>query len=70
LFPKILLPGKSDTMMTKFIGYEKVFAINADSLDEYCKKTDGLSIFRKKWAKIYRRDSLDKSNKICTFIIN
>ncbi|PQJ09618.1 hypothetical protein CJD36_016905 [Flavipsychrobacter stenotrophus] len=69
LFPQIILPGESITMTTKLFNYEKAFAINADSLDEYCNNTNGYAISRQKWVKLFRKNNLDENNKTCTFTI-
>jgi hypothetical protein len=68
-FPKILMAGGSVIMSTKFLGKEKVFAINADSLDALCKSKYSHEVISKNWVKIFRNDKLDETNRTCTFLI-
>ena len=69
-FPRVLMAGDSTVMRTKFLGTEKVFAINADSLDVHCKKGDISHVLKSAWIKVFQDINLDENNRTCRFIIN
>ncbi|PQJ09709.1 hypothetical protein CJD36_017410 [Flavipsychrobacter stenotrophus] len=68
-FPKVIMPGQSVVLETKFKFVMKAIAINADSLDKFCGNTNEGITNKCTWVKIFHNDHLATTNKTCTFII-
>ena len=68
-YPIFLKSNDSIDVQWKLFNYQKIYLINADSLNEYCNKNFSYNIAGKKWVKIMK-EKVDVKNKVCSFIIN
>ncbi len=68
-YPIFLKSNDSIDVQWKLFTYQKIYLINADSLNEYCNKNFSYNIVGKKWVKIMK-EKVDVKNKVCSFIIN
>ncbi|MFD0749882.1 hypothetical protein ACFQZS_06995 [Mucilaginibacter calamicampi] len=67
-FPQLLNAGETTIMRTKMHDIQKMNVINADSLEEYCKKGLDYNIMNKPWVKILT-ERVDLQKKTCTITI-
>ena len=63
-FPQLLNAGETTIMRTKLYNIQKMNVINADSLEEYCKKGLEYNIVDKPWVKILT-EKVDMGTKTC-----
>ncbi|HEY9259749.1 hypothetical protein [Chitinophaga sp.] len=68
-YPKVIDKNETAKMYAKYLGSIRIYVINLDSLDSYCRLGGPDDISKEKWVKIMGNTNIKESNKYCEFVV-